>query len=193
VPVHHGQAFGKNIDALQVAGIENIGATRGFREGVAQQHVDMRDELKRMSDKVISQLERRICNYRIDTCGRFVLEQEVDSGLRIRAAVIDQVSSMYEVPSHAEHPHDAAGTAGWLPDPDWQVLDAQQGIHGLGRRLVAIVAALIEGVREDGHGRTSVPVDRISRRMSRSTHRSWRQLPEVPEAMIHRPFVSRTR
>jgi len=111
------------MHSTEPAAFKNVGAACGFQKRQAQQQINSRRQIERMTGELAGDLVGRICYDRLAVRGRFRLLQKVSDEVQ-RLAVIDDVGSNDSVPSIAQHKDNVPADSCWLPQPVRKRLDA---------------------------------------------------------------------
>ena len=139
--MHHREFGFENMNAGELAAVQDRRPPLRFQKRQPQKHNDARAQLERVGNKLIRKLERRVGDNARDPVRRSPLEQEVDPRPGFRTTAIDQVGGRNLMTGLAQNLDDGAGTAARFPNTTRQGFDAKQRLDGNGRRFVEIVAA----------------------------------------------------
>jgi hypothetical protein len=98
-----------------------------------------------MLDELLRVSVRRVRQDHFDARRHLRLGQEVAHEMQ-REPVIDDVTGNDRMTTVAQYGRNRTAPGGRLPDSMRKALDAQERMHGFGRCLIKIIAAILEGM-----------------------------------------------
>jgi hypothetical protein len=117
--VHHRETIAEHVYSREATVIEDRRAAFGFEKPEPQQHDDMRNELERMFNELLSELVGRVGDDRFDPGRRRALEQKIDAARAVSATVVDEIGGNHVVARTAQHAHDRPRTTARFPNAKW--------------------------------------------------------------------------
>src|SRR5262249_35613219 len=119
ITVHRRQPVGEDVDAGKLSAVEDVGAALAGKKAEPLQHDDARHQLQSVTHEAAGVHERRIGEDRLDTIGRSLLVQEIDTARGVGTAIVLDVGGDHTVASLTEQADDGTRPTCWLPDHAW--------------------------------------------------------------------------